>query len=234
MIRPAPQAIRPFRARFAAPSAATLSAAIALPLLIGVPALPALAAIIPIDTSLGAGTATRDTDGGLDWLDLTQSFGSLADTQARLAPGMDLNGWRLATQDEVRTFWSNAGIAPTSEAGSLVLTMDGAQVSATLTLFDLVGGTSFDGSIDTAFGYTAEEVSAASQSAAFLSRRFDGNNGFDASAAVLGASYSKTPSGGDAQAAWLVRDVPAVPAPGALGLLGLGLMVLALRRVRQR
>ncbi|MGB3721925.1 MAG: PEP-CTERM sorting domain-containing protein [Pacificimonas sp.] len=192
---------------------------------------PVSAAIISVDTGFGADTATRDTDSGLDWLDLTQSFGALADIEARLAVGGDLEGWRLATQADVATFWNHAGIAPTSLDGNFTYTTDAGQVAATLTLFDLVGGTQFNASLDQAFGYTAESVSDSEQAAAALVRLYNRDlDIFDETGAILGAAFPKTPSVGNAQAAWLIRDAPAVPAPGALGLLGLGALALAARR----
>ncbi len=193
------------------------------------------AAIISVDTVFGADTATRDTDSGLDWLDLTESFGALADIEARLAAGGDLEGWRLATQGEVQTFWSNAGISPTSLDGTYIYTSDPAEVLATLTLFELVGGTQFNPSFDFATGYTAESASESQQAAATLARGYNRDlDIFDQSGAILGDVFSKTPGIGDAQAAWLIREAPAVPAPGALGLLGLGLLAMSARRASRR
>ena len=214
-----------------APTPKVAAAALALSAL----AAPAAAAIIEVDGGFGAGSATRDTLAGLDWLDVP--IGASIDLDAlntRLTSG-DLVGWRLATQAEVETFWGNAGIVVTDDTGLYIYTVDAAQVAATLTLFDLVGGTSFNSSFDFAEGWTAESSSATQQLGAVLARGYDGQDGYDSSGAILGATFPKTPSVGDGPGAWLVRDVPGpvpVPAPGALGLIGLGALAMAARRRR--
>lgn len=56
---------------------------------------------------------TTDKVSGLDWLDasndeiLDQSFN---DVLAKIEPGQVLEGWRIATQQEVADFWTNAGL----------------------------------------------------------------------------------------------------------------------------
>ena len=57
------------------------------------------------------GTTTQDADTGLLWLDLSESINrSFNDVSTQLGIGGDFEGYRYATQDEVVTFFSNAGI----------------------------------------------------------------------------------------------------------------------------
>lgn len=61
--------------------------------------------------SAGDNLIIRDTDTGLDWLDLSATADLSHDTVvANLESGGAFYGFRLATQDEVLTLWSNAGI----------------------------------------------------------------------------------------------------------------------------
>lgn len=54
---------------------------------------------------------THDTDTGLKWLDLTMSINrSFNDVSTQLGVGGDFEGFRYATETELFTFWTNAGI----------------------------------------------------------------------------------------------------------------------------
>ncbi len=68
--------------------------------------LSANAAIIDMDT------ITRDTDSGLDWLDLSETTGRSAyDISNSLGEGQEFEGWRFATSTEVSTLWANLGLS---------------------------------------------------------------------------------------------------------------------------
>jgi len=67
--------------------------------------------MISMDSSFGPDTITHDTETGLKWLDVTLSTPySYDEILVELSPGGSFVGYRLATDDEVRTFWQNAGI----------------------------------------------------------------------------------------------------------------------------
>jgi hypothetical protein len=71
--------------------------------------------LVPIDTSFGQDTATRDTSTGLVWLDLTLSTPySYDEVRAQLSPGGVFEGYRLATADEVLGLWASASIGTVS------------------------------------------------------------------------------------------------------------------------
>lgn len=198
-------------------------------------AAPATAAVIPVATEFGVGTATRDTATGQDWLDLSESLGTVPQIDARLTPGGDLAGWRRATTAEVVAFWASAGFVPTGSGDTFTETNDPAQVVAIATLIDLVGMTiGGGGSIDEAVGYTAEPGSAPGEwTTAWLLRRFGADDWIGA-AATTGADFAAEPFSPEDQlfGSWLVRAAP-VPAPPGLALLGLGLAALAARRCHQ-
>lgn len=60
---------------------------------------------------LDLGRITRDTGTGLDWLDLTETNGrSYIDVSSKLEPGMEFQGYRYATRDEVQVLWQNLGL----------------------------------------------------------------------------------------------------------------------------
>lgn len=70
------------------------------------------AGVVPGDDPVfGAGSLTIDTDTNLAWLDIsfTDARG-YADVSSELGIGGDFEGFRIATEAEVLTFFSNAGI----------------------------------------------------------------------------------------------------------------------------
>jgi hypothetical protein len=67
--------------------------------------------MVSLDGPFGPGTLTLDPATGLEWLDVTLSTQySYDELLPELAPGGVFEGYRLATVDEVLTFWSDAGI----------------------------------------------------------------------------------------------------------------------------
>lgn len=78
----------------------------------GIPTQLTLAAVVDIDWQApGDAKLMLDTDTGMQWLDLSvtanQTFNGVV---AKLAPGQTYAGFRVATQVEVLTLWSHAGI----------------------------------------------------------------------------------------------------------------------------
>ncbi|GFO53512.1 hypothetical protein GMSM_05190 [Geomonas sp. Red276] len=73
---------------------------------------PARATLISADDVIfGAGSFTVDTSTGLEWLDLSQTFGQSMDSiLAASGVGERYQGLRYATADELRTFYTDAGL----------------------------------------------------------------------------------------------------------------------------
>ncbi|MBV7255546.1 PEP-CTERM sorting domain-containing protein [Pacificimonas sp. WHA3] len=201
--------------------------------------IPANAAIIMADSEFGMDSVVRDTDTSLDWL--TFRFAGTNDVDQLLldlAPGGTLDGWRLATADDVTGFWANAGIARTSSTGDRTYVTDQVIAQAAEELALMIGlSTDGGGSFDFVSGYIADPGNAGGEwAAAVLSAVYNGQiDVFDRYYAITGLTLSRTQGVGDAYHSWLIRDVARdVPAPGALGLLGLGILSLAARRRGRR
>lgn len=65
------------------------------------------------DVTYGAGAFTKDTDTGLQWLDLSLTLNeSMNSIKSKSVIGGSYFGLRYATQDEVWTLFSDAGISP--------------------------------------------------------------------------------------------------------------------------
>lgn len=72
----------------------------------------ASADLIAVDSEYGPGTITRDTQTGLDWLDVTVTQNrSVTDITAELVPGGEFEGFRYATTDEIAAMWTSADVA---------------------------------------------------------------------------------------------------------------------------
>ena len=75
------------------------------------PSAPVQATWTSADSAFGADTLTVDPDTGLRWLDVPLSTAFSYDgILVELEAGGQFEGFRLATSDEVRTFFGNAGI----------------------------------------------------------------------------------------------------------------------------
>ena len=69
------------------------------------------AEMVSRDSPFGPNTITYDTETGLEWLDVTIStLYSYDEILIEIGPGGAFDGYRLATTDEILTFWQNAGI----------------------------------------------------------------------------------------------------------------------------
>ncbi|MGB5749962.1 MAG: hypothetical protein WBM69_23495 [Desulfobacterales bacterium] len=69
------------------------------------------AEMVSRDSPFGPNTITYDTETGLEWLDVTVSTPySYDEILIEIEPGGAFDGYRLATTDEILTFWQNAGI----------------------------------------------------------------------------------------------------------------------------
>ncbi|MFK7914879.1 MAG: PEP-CTERM sorting domain-containing protein [Pseudomonadales bacterium] len=81
----------------------------------------ASAALISTDLNNAAdGLLTLDTDTGLEWLDLTETFNmSIGQVQPLLNSGASLSSFRLAEVSEVHTLMSNAGLPVSTTTGTI-------------------------------------------------------------------------------------------------------------------
>lgn len=214
--------------------------ALALAVIVGVASgsQPGEAALIELDSSFGPTSVTRDTDTGLEWLDLRYTHGFIDETNERLAPGGDLFGWRRATTDEVVTFWDHAGIAVTGTGDSPALSSDPAYVAAVDALMNNLGLWQAHPSVDFTHGFTAEPgETPGTWYTAFLARYWDSDlEQFTQAAASIWTEREANPALPccEPYQNWLVRDFTDMPepAPFALLALGAGLAGFGIRRRR--
>lgn len=127
----------------------------------------ASAAIISVDDpDFGTGALTRDTDQGLDFLDLTKSTNrSYNDVSAHFGASGDFEGFRYATTAEVIALINNYGFLPAAVAGDPIIRFEGTAGDQLSGLANLLGVTysisSFrlsDGLVFTPAGANAHRV----------------------------------------------------------------------------
>jgi hypothetical protein len=190
---------------------------------------PCLALTSAVDLNApGDGLLTRDSDGMLDWLDITQTLNlSYNQTVAELGPGGLFEGFRYASLVEFEDFLISAGLDTAPDA------VQSTNYSPALALIDLVGST-VQGNDDGFQGLTSERlVSGISVSSKFGER---GHICFDCQAGTID---DLDQSGGYFWGHYLVRaSVVPVPALSPLGILcliaSIGLAVLMARSSRTR
>ncbi len=212
------------------------TAAIALTSAVGFALLPASAFALLLsvdDAGFGAGALTRDTQTGLEWLDLSLSGGRSYDqVTTELQAGGAFAGFRYAGFDEVRTLWANAGIGcATAPAGCASDVASGAEAQRVLDFVTLTGqtgvvpGTSFG--IQTGVlgepvagppgvGLHAESVILFALAGTPPTAQLELNRS-------LSFAFDDQPAAGH----WLVRSSPAVPEPGAALVFAVGLAVVS-------
>jgi hypothetical protein len=102
----------------------------------------------------GDGLITLDTETGLRWLDWAQTRNRSYDIVARqLSPGGSLDGYRYATEDEVRTLYEHAGAVYIDEMNGI----DPENIPATQLLASLLGETCVDGCSEAVFALEGDE-----------------------------------------------------------------------------
>lgn len=207
------------------------SLAFFLAAVLGVPL--AQAALISVDDPVfGAGSVTRDTDTGLEWLDLTSSTGRSYDqVSVEFSVGGDFAGWRYGTESELnQLFFSSADIpvGPHSPHGKL------SDLQSLVGITDVANSVSFGLYDDSTDGTEAEVVGSATLIIGV------GGDGSLAEAFIIADDLP--PSEPDSSTgSWLVR-VPAppggpIPEPTTLAIWsvlgGIGLVVGHRRRKRK-
>jgi hypothetical protein len=182
------------------------------------------------DPVFGPDSITRDTESGLEWLDLTlttnRSYNDLLgiDGSNEFLPGGDFSGFCYATREELIAFWTNSGI---------VNIPDGLLVENKIPverLQSLIGITESDSPFEffrTVGVYGYLQVLSNGDVIPFAAEIYiDGGRG-DAEL-NLGTYYTST---NEHLGHWLVRDASQViPEPATLALFGLSLLGLFLRK----
>lgn len=179
------------------------------------------AALVEVDLFFsGDAMITRDTDTGLDWLDLTATVGHSINDVLDGYGGYINSGFRYATIAEVAKVFENAGIT----ADGNVQANEYAAVGSLIDLRDATGGHSND--VLSAEGFAG--LGEPSQGPAYMPGTFQHNIGIGGGAAVIPGptvTYYTTAGQIDSAGNFLVRPSE-VPIPPALWIFGSGLLGL--------
>jgi len=186
----------------------------------------AQALLVSEDSSFGAGSITRDTDTGLEWLGLdytlTQGYSGVV---SQLGPGGTYDGFRLATGAELETlFYSSAGISSTNTSSTRaeifnLISLVGYTFSAGLgggaPAYFFASTAFFDDGEDTLLGLASLSIDIESS----------GQDAF-----ILSDIASPASTIGEWSAGWLVR-ASEVPAPAGIFWLGLSMLLIGRGRI---
>jgi hypothetical protein len=181
------------------------------------------------------GATTVDTDLGLEFLDLTASQGrSYNDVAGQFGVGGDFEGWRHATTAEVSALFTHGGfpgngVVVSPADASIIPFIE--LIGATLNIVDADGGqrVSTDGLFDDS------DTGSFPGSAGLGELVYDTRTGqpfFNVSQSLLSIDGVGVNLVQPILGHFLVRA--AVPEPGALALLGLGVLTLGTLRRRSR
>ncbi|MEE2970680.1 MAG: PEP-CTERM sorting domain-containing protein [Pseudomonadota bacterium] len=186
--------------------------------------------------SLGDQLLTRDLDTNLDWLELTETTNLSVNDIFGGAGSFLTNGFRYASEAEVREFWSNAGIL-TLNTNATTPGADPAgrvaeNIIPVMALMDLIGCTGNCATAGPNFtsGFAAPNELVVGVAQSPFIEFFDGN-----ARSLVGTDIccprfdSKQLSIGH----WLVRPFQA-PEPGTLTIFALGLLGVSRCRRRKR
>jgi hypothetical protein len=191
---------------------------------------PVAAALVAVDTPLGAGTATLDTIADRQWLDLSLTRPlSFNDVTSELGPGGQFEGFQVGSSSDVFQLVNNSGLLTAAPADAFMAFQDAISLFA-----GTVDDRGFEnGCVLAVYGVVSDLVNPGERSAAgFLNQgvfpcdEFSFNL-FD----VAGFGRADTlpiETSSDVvllSGAWLFRVVE-VPAPGTIELAVLGLLVL--------
>lgn len=199
-----------------------LLAAVLLATQVTLGASPASAVLFAVDRVVaGDGEITRDTDTGLDWLDLTLTTNvSLDDIQADVG-GWISDGWMHATRAEACQLFANAG--NTSFASTCPFQeLASAFVSEAESLVALLGDTGGEGPFFQGYLERPDPTKASTDFGRVGVAKSPGPTVWEV---IAVGSTGADPSTGN----FLVR---AIPEPSSAALLPAGLALLAARRLR--
>ena len=209
---------------------------------------PASAQLVATGTDLyGAGSATLDTETGLEWLDITYTSAITgaywSDVKSWIAGGGKLEGWRVAEFEEVASLFSHAGISEATSASHGLASISDQEAASDL--IDLVGYTKIV-EVETDDGITEYYQIRAGTEFCYVESEFREFDGISISydwRTEFGYMYrwdindweemcnDFDPAGYNIFEAWgmgafLVRDT-AVPVPSAVFLMAAGILGLA-------
>ncbi len=171
----------------------------------------------------GDGLLTYDSATNLEWLDNSVTANvSFDDVQAQIAPGGALEGFRVASLDDVWTLFTDYGLAVGPVGGETFFTGDDAL--AVQAFLDLT----WEGNIG--IGYSMIDAMIFRFQLSTLVNFNDDQTDTFINACCGWETFESAP----VLSTWLVREASPVPVPAALVLLASGLVTLPwLRRPRR-
>jgi len=184
------------------------------------------ALLVSEDSSFGSSSITRDTDTGLEWLDLDHTLlKDYSSVVSQFGPGGTYDGFRLATGAELEIlFYSSAGISPTdasstSEALFHLISLVGITFSSTIAgpKVNFFASTAFfDDGEDTLLGLASLETGLEGSFDYFSQNVFVSNDVISPTVTLRDPVLS---------AGWLVR-ASEIPAPAGIFWLGLSVLLI--------
>jgi hypothetical protein len=189
------------------------------------------------DGFYGVGSITRDTDTGLEWLDLTKSTSFSVNDILGGAGSFLAQGFQLATLTQVEAMYTNGGWDGVDNSASAGTAAHLAFVQLMQSLFGVTGAESNGNPFNEGWALTsiANLVSRpfnTLESSDTLGRVACTTSGFNAftNVNVFSGCRMDFDQRYDFIGAYLVRESSVVPEPSTLLLLGSGLLAAVLRR----
>ena len=170
------------------------------------------------DSTFGAGTLTRDTLQGLDFLDVTFSVGlTRAYVSSQFGTGGQFAGFRYATDDEVINLINNTGFNPVAVSGADVAGTNGIDyLSSLVSLLDPILSNTVN---DAVFGQAVCSLAPGACRISIYDRHVQGSDLVNATGG-FGFNQVVTNYG-----SYLVKSTP-VPGPATFLLLVVGILSL--------
>lgn len=167
---------------------------------------------------------TMDTATGLNWLDLSQTYGMSLGTASSLLAST-FSGFRFATHSEVIGFMSDAGLpTPAYPHNGYASFNNASDIAAQLAFTALLGETVGRGFGSDYFGSRGMVQDLDAITGSYLVGGVD-----------LWVDNTCCTGGNSGAGVWLVRDSVNIPEPGSITLFGLGLAGLGFsRRLKQK